>query len=69
MSHCTQRSLGTMTHCVHITVEWSNSTSTLTHFGHRANKPLKSVHQTNAVVPETVTFAVEPENRASFDPR
>ena len=46
-------------------------TRTLTHCVHRANKPSRCsrcpLRQTNVVVPDTVTFAVEPENGASLE--
>ena len=62
-----------MTHCDHVPVERSYCTRALTHCDHKANKPSHCtrwpLRQTNAVVPDIVTFAVEPQNGASFDPR
>ena len=55
----------------HIPVKWSHCTRTLTQCGHKANKPSRCtrwpLRQTNVVVPDTGTFAVDLENWASLE--
>ena len=55
----------------HVPVERSNFSHTLTHCGQKEIRPSRcarwSLRQTNVVVPDTVIFAVKPENGASLE--
>ena len=71
---CTRWLLSTMIWPIvvtHVPVEWSNCSHTLTHCGHKGNRPSRCarwpLRQTNVVVPDTVIFAVKPENGASLE--
>ena len=69
-SRCTQWPLSAMTYCGLVPVELSHCTCSLTHCCYKASKPSQCtrspLHQTNAVVPDTFTFAVEPEKGAAL---
>ena len=55
----------------YVPVEQSHCSHTLTYCGHKANNPSRCtrwpLRQTNVVVPDTVIFAVKPENGALLE--